>query len=506
MNRASSRPGQHQDVGTPATASRAPRKSGGARREATVTDPVTILRRARRLGHGSRHLFPASPTPSPATADAGTPTVRRKVFLANADQNIYQDTDLDIELSYLKKTGKNRPLFLKYSTFQELQDEIQNAWNTNVVAAGLDGFWTKQKYASEYLRRKMKKEYGLILTENSDGELERVDLNEHALLHALSLAATEGPRYWNRGGGSRLPRAEGYLVSNGLELSAVLKKLGLPEKKFKGYKNVQFKKIDDVIDYMRLWEKAKQADLNLLDGDNFFYVSTVTLKRSKRSRVTAAGVSYKNDDFRSVTQQGGQLLAQSLQSLTSPQTQDWDDVLTPRNRGDGQMMAMGKWNALGAAAFVNKAYGRKLPLDQNWEWLHVRGAQVGGATEGGNLVPGLFATNSAMIPYEAQIAKWSQKKGSRKVSARFEVGNVRDTVFTDKIVLKVAAEDHPELGTIPRDDPATVEFDPLHGKVVDKMAGRIHKARWEQQVDEKATEDEESSSDDDLDIVMDIET
>ena len=50
---------------------------------------------------------------------------------------------------------------------------------------------------------------------------------------------------------------------------------------------------------------------------------------------------------------------------------------------------MERWNALGAAAYGNKFLGRRYDLTQSWEWLHVRGAQIGGATTAGNLVPGV---------------------------------------------------------------------------------------------------------------------
>ena len=51
--------------------------------------------------------------------------------------------------------------------------------------------------------------------------------------------------------------------------------------------------------------------------------------------------------------------------------------LVAKDRGKGQAAAMGNWNALGAAAYANRFLNKRHDLNQNWEWLHIRGAQVG---------------------------------------------------------------------------------------------------------------------------------
>src|SRR5690606_28456733 len=110
--------------------------------------------------------------------------------------------------------------------------------------------------------------------------------------------------------------------------------------------------------------------------------------------------------------------------------------LTTVDRGEGQMAARDKWNALGAAAYANRQFGTNYDLNQNWEWLHIQGAQIGGQTIGSNLVPGLFVTNSLMIPYENMIKQWAQTDPTR-FWAKFEVLNVQNRIFPQKIRLSI---------------------------------------------------------------------
>ena len=82
---------------------------------------------------------------------------------------------------------------------------------------------------------------------------------------------------------------------------------------------------------------------------------------------------------------------------------NWDDRFTaapaPMSRGKGQYAAMNRTNARGYAWLYDVAgWGTTA-----WEWLHVRGASLGGVTTGANLVLGTRDANTLMMPFEANI-------------------------------------------------------------------------------------------------------
>jgi hypothetical protein len=58
---------------------------------------------------------------------------------------------------------------------------------------------------------------------------------------------------------------------------------------------------------------------------------------------------------------------------------------------------MNNTNAAGYAWLLN------LLGNQRWEWLHIRGAGLGGTTDSSNLVAGARDANTHMIPFESNI-------------------------------------------------------------------------------------------------------
>lgn len=78
--------------------------------------------------------------------------------------------------------------------------------------------------------------------------------------------------------------------------------------------------------------------------------------------------------------------------------------LKGRSRGEGQVSEMGRMNA---AAY---ALAHNLPNSEStdWEWLHLRGARLGGATNSTNLVVGTFSANSMMMPFENRVLQLSK--------------------------------------------------------------------------------------------------
>ena len=73
------------------------------------------------------------------------------------------------------------------------------------------------------------------------------------------------------------------------------------------------------------------------------------------------------------------------------------------------------------------AWATKTPGWQTtqWEWLHIRGASLGGATGPTNLVLGTRDSNTHMIPFESNLKSLafhaSNNRGYRGVSATWTI-------------------------------------------------------------------------------------
>lgn len=95
--------------------------------------------------------------------------------------------------------------------------------------------------------------------------------------------------------------------------------------------------------------------------------------------------------------------SQNVRQLNSNGAGDWSkefqDSPTRRDRGKGQFANMNQTNATGYAWLAGVPNWWK----QRWEWLHVRGAGLGGETDGSNLVAGTRDANTHMIPFESNI-------------------------------------------------------------------------------------------------------
>jgi hypothetical protein len=92
-------------------------------------------------------------------------------------------------------------------------------------------------------------------------------------------------------------------------------------------------------------------------------------------------------------------LESHLSAINTPQEMNYTSTPVARDRGDGQYKNMGNTSAAGYAWLTN------IPnvLTQRWEWLHIRGAGLGGATDSTNLVAGTRDANTQMIPFESNI-------------------------------------------------------------------------------------------------------
>jgi hypothetical protein len=150
-----------------------------------------------------------------------------------------------------------------------------------------------------------------------------------------------------------------------------------------------------------------------------------------------------------------------------------------QDRGAGQYKAMNNWNALGYAAYMfhhKRPEHPELNLNQDCEWLHIRGAQNGGKTDRSNLVAGTSTTNSRMIPWEDKINAWSNDADPKHpLSVRFAGWRVPSTYLGLEIRISIAAEEGLPgfAGKVPKATPMLLIFHPLDGTVFDRVSERL---------------------------------
>lgn len=92
-------------------------------------------------------------------------------------------------------------------------------------------------------------------------------------------------------------------------------------------------------------------------------------------------------------------LEKYLFAVNTPQTLSFTKAPAKKGRGKGQYANMGNTNATGYAFLL----GLQGWASQRWEWLHLRGAGLGGVTDSTNLMAGTRDANTHMIPFESNI-------------------------------------------------------------------------------------------------------
>ncbi len=414
----------------------------------------------RKIGEAATH----TKTPRPATSQP----IQREILLKNADDNIYEDSDSGKELGFLGKNGnKQEYIFADYdglTRFMDAYDEVSSFVNVENFVGNF------RKY-SDY-----KETYGPFYLLNSNGELAK--WNNLATVffqqRLIEVLRRGGSKFWEAGSSNRYPRPIGKLgVEGNFSREQVLSELGVQHEKFPAYSNVQIFNMSREQLEMKKKELLHHGD-NVITTENLVYLSERSLPRSKNARVRAMGKKY-DDKFSKVEENSIEhnKLDESFREMGTPESEGWVKGFNNVPRGEGQEKAMSKWNALGAAAYANRFHNQNFDLRQNWEWLHVRGAQIGGKTDNSNLVSGLYAVNSRMIPYENKIKAWDQKDPG-KLKARFYTEGEKRGPFAEKIVIDVATSAaHAALGQVPDNDPIRFSFYTLTGKVVDKLTGQI---------------------------------
>ncbi|MBW4505769.1 MAG: hypothetical protein KME64_04565 [Scytonematopsis contorta HA4267-MV1] len=163
----------------------------------------------------------------------------------------------------------------------------------------------------------------------------------------------------------------------------------------------------DLLEVARLYEESYEPD-------KYFYMrrpASVTGQDSKpqdkRSKYVFAGKSLALKDINSSNAKELETAASNLEKtvpLLTVQEVEFTAEAKGKERGEGQVASMGGMNAAAYALALN-APGCG---STDWEWLHIRGARLGGATSAVNLVAGTNTANSHMIPYEHGILELSK--------------------------------------------------------------------------------------------------
>lgn len=454
------------------------------------------------LGRAGGAQADAAPTQlsTPANSSA-QPAVQRRPWLKDEDTGVYRDSQRNLDLAFIRTSGKNNVgAFFLHARLGDLRTYVDGLLNNAEEA--YDGrkpapmAW-KISQVSDACQRKPAELLAAVTAVyveagNNLMQLASLDGQLGIIKDLVTLGACGGVRIRNEGGGSRLPAPKGtlYLDRNQVDSKdTVLTGLGVEPGKRDRYEDVDAVVVNDFADVSGGAAAARAQGATTFAGDGFIYASTTRAPLSANRKYTANGRDY-DATFSNVTDPSPSLaaLTASYESLAGPDVPQWEGQLSGGRDGN-QNTAMNKWGALGAAAFHNRfraGNGGVVPVDTNWEWLHVRGAQIGGETRQGNLLAGTFVANSQMIPFESQLQRWFVGNHG-KIVARFSA-TVRDQILAERITIEIATDGHPTLGTIPREAPLRVEFYPLEGKVIDKLAGKIQQKKFKEQAEGRARE------------------
>ena len=472
------------------------------------------------------------------------PTIRRSVYLFNEDDSIYKDTEHDnLELAFIQKLGSNS-IFIEYGAIERVRKTgafkgvvlkylparpkakiVKPEDALGVSSSGISKAAVKDKAEKRRARNKAKAEADelsgadrsadirgdviaavrdqtpdgkelvealgkVYVYDREDGEFAIADIDLKFLAVIISDALFRGPSQMRTGGGSRLPAAMGFLWVQGadnLNREQILQVIGVPANELDKYKRGRRapRGLGDLRgeghggrrdQQLPVHEPQRQdpRDLHVGRRDGAREQQPDPGRRHRllgRQRLPRRQprIGQGPEDPSRVRDARTRHRRQRMDRRHRPERP------RPRRRADG---GDGGRNALGAAAYGNVFLGRTYDLAQNWEWLHIRGAQLGGVTNGTNLVAGLYVTNSAMIPFEAMIERWARADPT-KFEARFLAHGINGA-FCTRIELRIRANGHSQLGNIP--ESVLASFDPVSGKVVDKLAGEFMKRAIDQRV------------------------
>lgn len=226
-------------------------------------------------------------------------------------------------------------------------------------------------------------------------------------------------------------------------------------------------------------EAAKAGAVKLKsNGKDAVYVPDGVAKMRKTKNFYIGGKAYKEKDVKDKKADDEITVPWNTLKTKVPQDQH-AETFTRKDRGKGQADAMGKWSANAAVVASNLIEDTDYDDSLAWEWLHLRGAGLGGATASGNLTPGTYNANSEMIPIENKIKSLKNKPDVKKLVADFKPKNVSG-VFAKEIEMTIKVDYHGILGT----QIGAWLINTVTGNVFDK----IHEKKLKDDINEKTNQ------------------
>lgn len=392
--------------------------------------------------------------------------VQRQIQLVDSDDGVYEETEAgkilaqNTEVYYCKFEYAGKPVFVLKSELDKLDIELEDLYKNDAL---------NQYALNQGEKLAFFKAGATIHFYTDDKDVTAFVPNRDFLIKkALNHPLTKDPNR-ARGLQHRFADADGVLFSKLSKKSAEEKLGNLPD-------SVQFYQIPvdewrtQIDKYKNFWTEIT-ADFAY--GRHFDKRDITPRNDRSKFKIGRDSVTdhnhFNNDTHTSKLPAAGPLV----------QTTPWIDYkryVNPVKRGKGQFAAMGKWNALAYAAYWFHHGKPELKLGQDWEWLHVQGAQNGGATNAANLVAGTSTTNSRMIPWEDNINSWTNlAKPENPLSVRYKVERIANTNLGHKIEIDVAAENGiPDfVRPIKKASPMSVQFNPLDGTAYDKISNKL---------------------------------
>ncbi|UXH80674.1 hypothetical protein [Roseateles amylovorans] len=440
----------------------------------------------------------AAAQPQSHSRNTGSPSasVAQRVIVRGQGKGAYMDDDSGHEFAFLKQSpnGKNL-LFANRDQLSNIRDLILAGSQLPVVASNQRSVrdamdtWRKQRRdtAADAAVTDALSKLKLVWVEEDKETNCTYDECAGDVQSVLVTVLGHTNEKWGRltfkkpGFGERAPVASGTVTMNnqhGVDKNSVRESLDISKKDLSGkgrFKGVEFRELTDP--HYSLASTTAGDNAVTVEGKDgqYFYVS----KATRTARTTSAtegnyvlnGRSFAN--LAAIPANDAAINQSYAKLVTDRSVQDWAKVDRVGMRAGTQDQAMDKWNALGMAAYAKKVLGFNLALNQDYEWLHIRGVQNGGRNLISNLGTGTWIANSAMIPFENQIRHWADTKPGQ-LFARYETTTHGvNTPVLNQITIKVAASDDHAIGPISRDDPLTVVFNAQSGLLQDTFSNKI---------------------------------
>jgi|GEM_PF-5750076 len=411
-------------------------------------------------------------------------------------KNALKTKDENIDRAFRKKYGATNPGSLGKRALNGLNiEDVEKDWNS-MRDDYLDNASTFDPYNHEVITMLYGMDFALVDDEDEVYFTDGKDPSVEPILFQVSNALTGNN--WGKltpkkkGFGERSAKAVGKLYINtdngGSENDAYTQLTDAVKGTDTKYKDIQTIPLDDANYQIQLLAAGNAANvLSQKTKDKYFYTSQAT----RTDKTQTDGANYlankkKYNDTNAMNTAKPTLSTSYNKLKENRDLQDWQEVKNPGNRGGTQSAAMDDWNALAAAAYAKDVEGTAngIDINQDFEWLHIKGVQNGGRNLISNLGAGTWKANSAMIPYENMIRSWGNKPG--KVEARYESESygANDPVLKT-ITIKVAADADHEIGPIERTDPLIVKFNAQDGTLQDTFTNKFNMAGYKRQVERR---------------------